>query len=649
MISFLNDFHGFAERFSSKLNALYPTIDRRIMFLSSDDSRRSADCGDSPMVSNPRPLSGVFHIVYNASTIQSLGLTEYELWAIVAHEVGHILISGRNIVEDFEDELKCDSYASILGIQFSLATALLKMSNLMQKDEFNKRMAAVVDSIVLYRPEWTCGRYVESKHAAIYYNLITGMCYNFEGVSADAVGIIFNRPRNSSLCIYEITDTYELSKETVLPFLAQLIEIGLIVESPITENGISQYRSSVAQMRRKSRQSPINIKDRLPFEHSNAEMDFTDAVGGIGSVMLELTYNCSEKCIHCYNIGATRNDDEISHRGDLDEMTFDDYKRIIDQLYEQGLFRVCLSGGDPFSKPIVWDILHYLFDKDIAFDIYTNGQRLDGKELRLAKLYPRLVAISVYSAIPEIHDYITRISGSLERSIRVMKRLGDLSVPMNLKCCIMRPNMKSYFTVVNIADTVGAVPQFEVSITDSIEGDKCATRFLRLAEKELEVVLRDSRVPLYVGPEVPDFGRSVRDMSENACGAGYNTFCIRPDGKLIACCSFHVIFGDLKIQSLSEIISTSVSLKKWQLLTLKDYVDCGKYEYCSYCNLCPGNNFSQNGDPRKSGENNCFIAKVRYNLALRLKAGFDVLDGKNVEQKIQEFELDIKQLRRIKG
>lgn len=650
MISFQNDFHGFAEHYASKLNTLFPDAEKTIGFLSSDDPRRSANCNEAPMVSNPHTsISGVFHIVYDASSIQALGFNENEIFAIVAHEIGHILMPSINKAKEFENELTCDSYASALGLQISLATALLKMSKLMQKNMFEKRMTAVVDSIVLYRPEWTCGRYVESKHAALYYNLITGMCYNFEGISADAVGAMFNRPRNSSFCIYDIIDAYGLSKEIVLPFIAQLIEVGLIAESPITEDGISQYRSSVAQARRASRQTPINIKDRLPFEHNNAERDFAETVGGVASVMFELTYNCSEKCIHCYNIGATRNNDEISHRGDLDEMTFEDYKRIIDQLYDQGLFKVCLSGGDPFSKPIVWDIIHYLFDKDIAFDIYTNGQRLEGKESRLAKLYPRLVAISVYSAIPKIHDYITRISGSLERSIRVMKRLGDLSVPMNLKCCIMRPNMKSYFTVLEIADTVGAVPQFEVSITDSIEGDKCATRFLRLRENELEVVLRDSRVPLYVGPEVPDYGRVIRDMSANACGAGYNTFCIRPDGKLIACCSFHTIFGDLTVQSLSEILSTSVSLKKWQSLTLRDYVDCGKYNYCSYCNLCPGNNFSQNGDPKKSGDNNCYIAKVRYNLASKLKAGFDVLDGKSVEEKIQEFEPEIKHLRRIIG
>lgn len=76
--------------------------------------------------------------------------------------------------------------------------------------------------------------------------------------------------------------------------------------------------------------------------------------------MLELTYRCSEKCIHCYNEGATRNDDEISTRGDREELTLDDYKRIIDELYDLGLVKVCLTGGDPFSKSFAWELIEYI-------------------------------------------------------------------------------------------------------------------------------------------------------------------------------------------------------------------------------------------------------------------------------------------------
>lgn len=86
------------------------------------------------------------------------------------------------------------------------------------------------------------------------------------------------------------------------------------------------------------------------MEHSHAEMLYAQVTGEITSVMFELTYRCSEACIHCYNIGATRNNEERSGRAKLIELTLDEYKRVIDELYEQGLVKVCLTGGDPIFK-----------------------------------------------------------------------------------------------------------------------------------------------------------------------------------------------------------------------------------------------------------------------------------------------------------
>ena len=39
--------------------------------------------------------------------------------------------------------------------------------------------------------------------------------------------------------------------------------------------------------------------------------------------------------------------------------------------------------------------------KDIAFDVYTNGQSIVNKTKKLADYYPRLVGISIYSGVPE--------------------------------------------------------------------------------------------------------------------------------------------------------------------------------------------------------------------------------------------------------
>lgn len=70
-----------------------------------------------------------------------------------------------------------------------------------------------------------------------------------------------------------------------------------------------------------------------------------------------------------------------------------------------------------------------------------------------------------------------------------------------------------------------------------------------------------------------------------------------------------------KKQSISNILKNSVELKYWKSLTLTDYEECGRHDYCAYCNLCPGNNYIENGTPLKASEVNCYIAKIRHELA----------------------------------
>lgn len=489
-----------------------------------------------------------------------------------------------------------------------------------------------------YRPIWTCGRYNEKAQAAIYYNLIAGMSYFFESYSAMVIGEILSVPRNDEFCVEDIASKLNIAMESLEPFFVQLEQMGIVSSVFPTDEIIADYRNRVSEYNCQQQQTvERTTQEKLPYAISNAEQLYTEKVGGITSVMLELTYRCSEKCIHCYNEGATRNDEEISTRGDREELTLDDYKRLMDDLYNQGLMKVCLTGGDPFSKSFVWELIDYIYNKGIAFDIFTNGQRLVDDVEKLANYYPRLVGVSIYSGIPEVHDYITRVKGSWEKSISVVRQLSALGVPMNLKCCVMRPNVKSYYMVADIAKQYGAVPQYEISLTDSIEGDRCVSKYLRMTPEQLEIVLRDDNVALYIGKEAPNYGGQPKPMDQNPCGAGDNSFCISPEGNLIPCCSFHTLFGNIKKQSVSNIIDESKELAYWRKLKLSDYEECGHYDYCAYCNLCPGNNFIEHGTPLKASEVNCYMAKTRYNLAQKMMNGYDPLNGKTLRERLSEL------------
>lgn len=471
------------------------------------------------------------------------------------------------------------------------------------------------------------------------YNLIEGISNFFEDYSADVIKHVLAVGRNGIVEVSKVSEASGIDTESIDNFFQLLVKNGLLCTHLFTKEEEMGYRRTVRENNINKRTATQTTKEKMPMDTSSAEQSYYDAVeddGVVTSVMFELTYNCSEKCIHCYNPGATRNDNEISYRANRDELLLDDYKRIIDELDEVGLVKVCLSGGDPFSKPFAWEIIEYLYQKEIAIDIYTNGQRIVNDVDRLAGYYPRLIGVSIYSSLAEDHDAITRVPGSWGRSMSVVHRLSELAVPMNLKCCIMQPNLHSYYLVNDLARSLGAIPQFEVNISDSIDGDRCA-RQLRLNEEQLQIVLRDSNVPMYVGPEAPNYGGYSRIMDEPPCGGGKNAFCITPDGYIQPCCAHPLHFGNIKKQRIKEILSDNLTLINWQQTPLKDYEECGQHDYCDFCNLCAGNAQSQYGDYRKAAENCCYMAKVRHNLAKRMMEGYDPLNGEEFESALQRL------------
>lgn len=496
-----------------------------------------------------------------------------------------------------------------------------------------------------YRPIWTCGRYDAITHSAIFYNLLTGMAYFVEDSTADVIGVVLGTHRGKQINTTHICELVGIENESVTQFFDELVDLGLITYSGDTQATLLLEREKVSNFHKHNNQCRLMALD--PLNAVDAERDYQQRANPkVFSLLIELTYNCSAQCVHCYNPGASRNFSDINNRHNDKELCLDDYKRIIDDLYANGLVRVCLSGGDPFSKPIIWEIIEYLYSKDIVFDIYTNGQRLSGYESKLADYFPCSVGLSIYSHLPEIHDRITRRKGSLVRILSVADKLAELAVPLQVKCCIMRINCKYYRGVIEIAKKYSASLQFECNIFDAVDGDACVSSYLRLKPEELKIILRDRHIPLYVGPELPDYGAKTLPTHRNICGAGYGGFCLTPDGTLTLCVSFQSAVGDITKDNFQKIL-TSHNLIGWRKTRLSDYEECGQHDYCSFCALCPGLNFSKNGTPLKASNNNCYVAKVRNEVAQLLKDGLDPLGGKTIDDVLKELpDVEIKSIGR---
>ena len=429
--------------------------------------------------------------------------------------------------------------------------------------------------------------------------------------------------------------------------MEQLLDLGLLSVKETNNQVVSDYRTKLSKLDYSIKSNGTELGS-LPIPISDAEKAYIRRVNKKASVvMMELTYNCSEHCIHCYNPGASRNETEKSHRGDRRTLTIDQYQRIINELDAEGTFLVCLTGGDPFSNPFVWNIIKYLYDKGIAFEIFTNGQSIFGKEALVAKYFPCYVAISIYSTDAAVHDSITGVRGSYAKSTAVLERLHDLHVPIIIKCVIMQNNVRSYRSVAELGKMLNAEVQFDCRLFDSSEGDKCVSTYLRLKPEQLKIAFRDKMGLYYVGPEAKDYGAIKHVMDEPACLTGFNNLCITPEGYVIPCCCFHAILGDATKQPIHDIVYNNKILDRLTTLKLSSYRECGSHEYCDWCILCPGLNFSENGNPKIASENNCYYAKVRYELYKALQSGKDPLEGRSIEDALNAVPVYPSKLRHV--
>lgn len=486
---------------------------------------------------------------------------------------------------------------------------------------------------IYYRPEWICGHFHENSLSAIVYDLLLGKSFFFDSDSAKVIGYILNTERKAQISFDAISQELDIDENDLYDFARLLSDNGIIIEKLPNLKELSNIRKQVGLKSREFKQNDFTSKHDYQSFASSAEQEYMKSIskyeGTIGHITLELTYVCSERCIHCYNDGATRNDTDTNKRKS-GLLNIEDYKRIIDEIYDAGCAKVLLTGGDPFSKQIVWDVLDYLYSKNIAIEIYTNGQAIVDKTNRLLSYWPSAVGLSIYSTESDVHDAITRVKGSWSKTMKVAHILSENGVILQIKCVVFNANRKSYYGVRDIAANLGGLFQLEVNLSNGVDGDVSITENLALPDSVLSVILRDKMCPLYVGEDRVNYGAVEIKPTAYPCSAGHGMLTISPDGEIHLCVSFPLAIGNIKETSLGDILRGK-PLATWKSTTIADLKECGKFPKCGFCVLCCANSFIEHGTVHMPSSISCRMAEIRYQLSEKIKCGQDPIKNKRLK------------------
>ena len=296
------------------------------------------------------------------------------------------------------------------------------------------------------------------------------------------------------------------------------------------------------------------------------------------SVQFDVTYRCNERCIHCY----------LDHN-DHGEMTAGEIIDVLDQLAGAGVFFLCFSGGEVLMRTDFFRILEYGRSLLFSVKVKTDAVMIREKEAdRLAALGVQSVQVSIYSHRPEVHDAITKLPGSLKRSLAGIRLLRERGIETTIANVLMRQNLQDYPGVIALAKELGAVYTIDPTITPMMDGDRSILH-LGISEMDLRQVFRTpeliDNVDEFCAPP-PAVDDGARDGLP--CSASH-TFCyISPYGDVYPCVQFPLPTGNVRQQKFLEIWKHSPQMNEVRSIHGRDLSTCSACSHLGTCTRCPG-------------------------------------------------------------
>jgi radical SAM protein with 4Fe4S-binding SPASM domain len=310
-----------------------------------------------------------------------------------------------------------------------------------------------------------------------------------------------------------------------------------------------------------------------------SEMNYKALALGVPlSVHLDITYRCNERCVHCY----------LDH-DDLGEMTTAEIKDTLDQLADAGVFFLVLSGGEVLMRRDFFQIVEHARGLLFNVKIKTNGVMIRELEARrIRELGVEQVQISVYSHHPEVHDGITKLPGSLKRTIEAIRFLKSQGLKVTIANVLMTANAGDGAGVVALAKELGVPYTLDPTVTPKIDGDMSILS-LRPDASELHKVFRN---PDLVG-DVEEFCAPPPTPGEDIlegypCSAGHTACYISPYGDVFPCVQFPLPTGNVRKQKFLDIWQGSPELEQVRSIRAKDLPVCSTCSHVGTCTRCPG-------------------------------------------------------------
>jgi putative heme d1 biosynthesis radical SAM protein NirJ2 len=297
------------------------------------------------------------------------------------------------------------------------------------------------------------------------------------------------------------------------------------------------------------------------------------------------TNACNLYCAHCYRDAGAKQDEELNT---------EEGKRLLEQIAEAGFKIMIFSGGEPFMRSDIIELVAYARSLGLRPVFGTNGTLITPEIARDLKTAGTMgVGVSLDSLDVEKHDKLRGQAGSWEGAVRGMKNCREAGVAFQIHTTVMDWNDHEVEAITDFAVEMGAVAHHVFFLVPTGRAVDIEQESLRAEQYEnvLERIMKKQQtVDIELKPTcAPQFMRIAKQMGmdlrfERGCLAGTSYCIIGPKGDVQPCAYLNIPLGNVREQSFVDIWRNSPVFE--ELRTLDYEGGCGSCAYKQNCGGC---------------------------------------------------------------
>lgn len=322
------------------------------------------------------------------------------------------------------------------------------------------------------------------------------------------------------------------------------------------------------------------------------------------SIHVEIANICNERCIHCF----------IPEKCKVNTILPELFYKIIREGRAMNIVHVTLTGGEPLLHPNFIDFLKRCHELDLSVNVLSNLTLLTDEIISEMKNNPLLsVQTSLYSMTPFIHDTITHLKGSFEKTRAGILRLITAGIPVQVSCQVMKQNKDSFTDVIQWGNDHNIPVAFNYIIFGEYDRTNLNLQH-RLSVNEIEETFSKQISQDYAQSLFTEAQKTVSLEAETPiCSVCRYYFGVTAEGDAFPCAGWQAKkLGNLKEHSVKEIWEDSQEIEYLRQIQLRHFTKCVTCKDRGYCTICmmTNSNESPDGDMFHISNFQCEVAAM---------------------------------------